>query len=229
MSNSENRASAKIVGLYFPRIRKHAKRLMLPRAQALLCIGDVSFGVELQAPLEGLKYFQKLSLPMLGNIFQELTEKMIQHASLQPKSGRVRARSKEDVSVYDCAIKTAKLIGPSLWQWLKSSPQNVSRSANRLSLVDGSTAKEVLAGLLQKNWESENGRWPGANPTDDPEAFFRKLNKYQRLDHGYSLLSLPTADQMVNAILNGKSYCYRLMNGYCCPPESVLPPIYKES
>lgn len=228
MSDSENRASASIVGLYFPRIRKNAKRLVLPRGQALVRIGDVSFGVELQVPLEGLKYFQKLSLPMLGNLFQELAEKMIRHASLQPRPCRVRARSKEDPSAYDCAIKTAELLGPSLWQWLKIRPQNVSRSANRLGLVDGSTAKEVLAGLLQKNWESENDRWPGADPTDDPEAFFRKLNKYRWLDRGYSLLCLPTADQMVNAILNGKSYCYRLVNGYCFLPESLLPPLYKK-
>ncbi|MDC8451065.1 MAG: hypothetical protein LV473_22340 [Nitrospira sp.] len=137
----------------------------------MISIGDVSFGVELQAPLDGLKYFQKLSLPMLGNLFHDLREKMIEHASLQPKSGRVRVRSKEDPSVYDCAIKTAELLGPPLWQWLKARSQNVSRSANRLGLVDGFTAKEVLAGILQKNWETENGRWPGANPIDDPEAF----------------------------------------------------------
>lgn len=227
MSKSENRPSAGIEGIYFPRLRKGAKRLVVPRMQARVFVGDVSFGVEISAPLEGLKLFEQLSLPMLGGLFLDLAELLIKHESRQPKGGRIRAYKARSSTSYDCAIKTAELLGPLLWQWLKESPENVSRSANLLRLESTCTAKDVLAHALEMNWKSENVSWPGVNPSEDPEAFFRKLNKYKRLERGYSLLLLPPANQLVRDIAKGVSYCYRMVNGHCYPPESVLPPIRK--
>lgn len=227
MSKSENRPSAGIEGIYFPRVRKGAKRLVAPRMQARVYVENVSFNIEISAPLEGLKRFERLSLPMLGGLFLDLAELLIKHESRQPKAGRTRAYTARSTTSYDCAIETAKLLGPPLWQWLTANPQNVSDSAKLFGLNWDCTAKDVLAHALEKNWNAENDSWPGVSPSLDPDSFFKKLNRHKRLEMGYSLLLLPPANMLVRDIAKGVSYCYRMVNGYCSPPESVCPPIRK--
>ena len=137
--------------------------------------------------------------------------------------------------MYDVALCSANLIGPLIWQWLNKKNKKGLSNADQI-IADfrkrkGMTAKELLSEVIQTNWEKENGKWPGrATPNIDPEAFFRKLNKDRHLAQGYSLLSLPPAYRVVKNILSGKrTYNYRLLNGYCVPPEHVLPPLYDHS
>lgn len=234
MEESKAQQSASIIGLHFPRQRKTAKRLVTPRVQAQVHIGEWSFGIELSAPIEGLKLFDELSLPMLGYLFHDIARRAVEQLARQPKPGRARARSTPDVSTYDVALKTADLIGPPIWQWLTETGRDGVSNADRIikgfGKQKGMTAKAVLAKVLQANWEQGNGNWPGVPPNDDPEAFFRKLNKYNRLNQGYSLLPLPPARKMVKDILEQKkAYAYQLLNGNWVLPEHLLPPLNRLS
>ena len=235
MEESKTGLSADVTALYFPRMRRSGKRLVTPRVQALVHIGERGFGIELSASVEGLKLIGELSLPMLGYLVQTIAGKTVEHLSRQPKTGRSRVRSTPGVSMYEVAPCSANMIGPLIWQWLTKTNKKGLSNADQI-IADfkkrkGMTAKELLSDIIQTNWEKENGKWPGrATPNIDPEAFFRKLNKDRHLTQGYSLLSLPPAKMVVENILSGKrTYNYRLLNGYCVPPEHVLPPLYDHS
>lgn len=222
--------SAGILELYFPRIRKTAKRKVMPRVQARAHVGDDSFVIDLTASLEGLRLLDKLSLPLLGHLFKTICDKTIEHAGRKPKPGRSQFRTDPVASEYDAAIKTAKLLGPPIWRWLnqkKKSISNADRLIKNLGSPQGMDAKNVLATILQTNWENENGHWPGAEPRNDSETFFKRLNKYDWLTHGYSLLPLPPASKLVKNILNRKkAYNYQLRNGQVVLPEHLLPPLH---
>lgn len=231
MEESKTQQSAGLIALHFPRQRKTAKRLVTPRVQAQVHIGEWSFSIELSAPIEGLKLFDEVSLPLLGYLFHEIARKAVEQLARQPKPGRARARSTPEVSMYDVALESANLIGPLIWQWLTKANKKGVSNADQI-IMDfrkrkDMTAKELLVDIIQANWEKENGKWPGrATPNFDPETFFRKLNKYGHLTTGYSLLPLPPAHKMIKNILGGKqTYNYKLLNGYCVPPKHLLPPL----
>lgn len=235
MEKAKTQPSADLIGLHFPRQRKTAKRLITPRVQAMIYVGESSFGVELSAPIEGLKLLNELSLPIIGYLFNEIARRTVDRLARQSRPGRVRASTTPldrifDVSTYDMAMRTADLIGPSIWQWLteedRKGMSNADRIVRDLGKPRGMTAKAVLAEILQSNWEQVNGSWPGALPNDEPEAFFRKLNKRNGLNLGYSLLPLPPAQKMVKSILGKKkTYTYQLLNGNWVLPEHMLPPL----
>ena len=144
MEESKTQLSVDVAALCFPRMRRSAKRLVAPRVQAIVHIGNSEFAIELSAPVEGLKLIGELSLPMLGYLFQTIAVKTVEHLSRQPKTGRSRVRSTPVVSMYDVALCSANMIGPLIWQWLTKTNKKGVSNADQI-IVDFKRIKDMTA------------------------------------------------------------------------------------